>query len=42
MRISVTNWRTNADDVDRVVAAVAGVLSPIKLRSSRRKPGPRA
>jgi aromatic-L-amino-acid decarboxylase len=26
MRISVTNWRTTADDVDRVVNAVASVL----------------
>jgi glutamate/tyrosine decarboxylase-like PLP-dependent enzyme len=27
MRISVTNWRTNDADVDRVVNAIAGVLS---------------
>ena len=26
MRVSVVNWRTNSEDVDRTVRAVAGVL----------------
>jgi glutamate/tyrosine decarboxylase-like PLP-dependent enzyme len=33
MRVSVCNWQTSAEDVDRVVAAVEGILRTAKARA---------